>query len=58
MKATSLQTGESHEIVRAVERIKEVTIKNVKSVESVGKAVEELIRQATSLANEISKFHV
>ncbi|HXC62386.1 MAG TPA: HAMP domain-containing methyl-accepting chemotaxis protein [Nitrospiria bacterium] len=58
VKATSLQTGESREIVRAVERIKEVTIKNVKSVESVGKAVEELIRQATSLANEISKFHV
>ncbi len=57
-KATSLQTGESREIVQAVERIKEVTVKNVKSVEAVGNAVEELIRQATSLANEISKFHV
>lgn len=57
-KATSLQTGESREIITAVERIKEVTLKNVRSVESVGKAVEELIRQATSLANEISKFHV
>jgi len=57
-RATSLQTGESNEIVRAIERIKEVTVKNVKSVEAVGNAVEELIRQATSLTNEISKFHV
>lgn len=57
-KATSLQTGESREIVRAIERIKEVTVKNVKSVEAVGNAVEELIRQATSLKNEISKFRV
>jgi methyl-accepting chemotaxis protein len=57
-KATSLQTGESREIVKAVERIKEVTVKNVRSVQAVGNAVEELIRQATSLAGEISKFHV
>ena len=54
--ATNLQTGESCEIVQAVDRIKEVTEKNVKSVESVGKAVQELIRQESSLAGEISKF--
>jgi methyl-accepting chemotaxis protein len=57
-KVTSLQTGESREIVKAVERIKEVTVKNVRSVQAVGNAVEDLIRQATSLSSEISKFHV
>lgn len=57
-RAANLQTSESREIVRAVDQIKQAALKNVKSVESVGKAVEELTRQATSLANEISKFRI
>jgi methyl-accepting chemotaxis protein len=50
------QKGECGEILKAVEQVRLVTVQNMDAVGRVGYAVENLMKQSSSLENEISKF--
>jgi len=55
-ESTGKQAEESAHILTAVDQIKQVIVQNMDTIGSVGAAVEELMKQATQLSNEIEKF--
>ncbi len=55
-QSTGKQAEESANILKAVAEIKKVVVQNMDTIGKVGMAVEELIKQATQLSNEIDKF--
>ena len=54
--ATLNQKSQSEEIIHSIEQIKKVTHENVNTVGNVGLAVEELMRQAKRLEEDLSRF--